>query len=476
MAGLGIAGLIKHTADSGGGGGGRDWIKNWHPNGTGEITVWLHTLAPIVPSFSHSFMYEDTYTDKETNREVPVLRYPRFVSPDPEIVHRSQYFREDDGTLKVIPDRDPFLLLREWLRSAEHIGIEEPIFKWEDPKNRQTVVWDRGELSGLVKRGRVNFGHSLDTKLEYVFVFVDNSDVAAGPRLSREGKLVSQKIVEVIKQQQDLFGVDEGDPIQNPYAFRLIGDGKANSPMNAYKAYKDERAEYTTEVYEQVAREEFPDPTPFGEQAEGDMSKIRAAFEAAAQVELPLDELFSEDSNTRRNLLRGAKRPAPRPSKAAQSKAAAEPSRSPPVPSKKTAAPGAAPATPTPTQTPQGRRKKVEPKPDPAPVDTIPCDECKHPMLPTDAKCENCGTEYEVEEAAAPPPPKPAPKPRTAVGPKAPAKPAKPGNAAPAKAAPKVPPPLPAELGPDCWSCGADLGGEIVCPSCGIEQGDQLPF
>ena len=103
MSGLGISGFIKHNDAQNSSRG--QWLKQWKKNGKGEICVWLHTRAPIVPCHSHSFMLEDEYEDKETGRTLPVLRFPRFVSPDPEIVHKSQYFRNDDDTLQVPPEQ-----------------------------------------------------------------------------------------------------------------------------------------------------------------------------------------------------------------------------------------------------------------------------------------------------------------------------------------------------------------------------------
>lgn len=499
MSGLNISGFIKHGGDGGGGGRGQ-WLREWKKNGVGEITVWFNVRAPIVPSFSHQFMLEDTYDDKETKKKIPVLRYPRFVTPDPEIVARHQYFRHPNGMLKTPPDRDPFLLLREWLRHADHLPLEEPIFKWQDFKNHKLIVWERGVISGLVKSGNHNWNHSLDTKLEYIYVVVDNDNIDDGPVLAREGKLLAQRIVEVITQQQSMFGEDEGDPAQFPYAFRWVAVD-APSPMNRYKAFKAEDAEHTDEVWAQLCREDFPDPTPYGVPGDGDMVKIRDAFAAAAQVELPLDEIFSEDSAVRQALIRGDLNRAPaRASKAAQARGTAPETTKPPVP-KPGAKPGTKPAAaPAGQQTkgPQPRRKKVEApaEPEPAPEEpeepeTIPCDDCQHPMLATDSKCPNCGTEYEVDEPDEPKPkaaPKPVPGKPAAQAKPAPGKPtagkpaqAKPkaGAAAP-KAAPKTAPKQEEPAGggqqTNCWSCQAELNGSIMCPECGLEQGDDIPF
>jgi hypothetical protein len=490
-AGLGIASFIKHTNE---GGGGKDWLRTWHKGGKGEITVWLHTRAPIVPSLTHSFMLEDEFEDKETGRMKPVLRYPRFVSPDAEIVARNQYFRNDDSykTMQVPPDRDPFLLLREWLRYADHIPLDAPVFQWNDEKNRKVVIWERGELSLLVKRQKNNFNHSLDVKLEYVYVVVDNENIDSGPVLMREGKLLSQKIVEVIKQQQKMHGEEEGDPVQHPYAFLLTAED-ASSPMNVYKAFKNEKAAFSDAVWEAISGDDFPDPLPYGQPAEGDPEKIRDAFERAMKVDLPLDEIFSEDPEVRRQLLKptGMNRPPARASKASQVKAAQNPpppdARPKPTNGAATNAgkPAAATSASKPaaaTGGPQMRRRRVEPPPPPEPepaAERIPCDAegCGFQMLLTDTKCERCGAKYEVvPDAAAPaheqaPPPKPStsakPKPSSTV---ASATSQKPTGAASAS----TPKPAAADL--NCWSCGSELNGATTCPACQVDQGDDIPF
>jgi hypothetical protein len=479
MSGLGLSGFLKHTNDSGGRG---QWLREWKKSGSGEVTIWLHTRAPIVPSFTHSFMLEDEYTNKETSEQVKVLRYPRFVSPDPEIVHRNQYFRDEDTkVMKTLPDRDPFLLLREWLRLADHLSLEQPIFRWENPKERKIIVWERGELSGLVKRGRNNAYNSLDTKIEYVYVVVDNDNPDKGPVLDREGKLASQRLSEVVRQQQKLHGDVQGDPLQHPYAIVLAFDSKARSPMDSYKAFKAETAELTDEIWGHLSSDEFPDPLPLGEPGDGDMQKIRDAFEVAAQVELPLDQIFSDDAQVRRELIaRKQSRAVPRQSMAAQSRAAAPPAGTgtaakPPLPARQPPPQTQAAVPPqTPGGGPQMRRKKVAPPPPVEPqVETIPCDDCGTPMLVTDTKCAKCGAEYEPigDDTTPTLPPKPSPA-LTAVG-----RP-KPSTVA---AKPPAQPPPPAEkdaaVDPaNCWACGVFLADQSVCPSCGIDQDDDIPF
>lgn len=502
--GLGIADFLKHSDDANSSGGGK-WLKQWRKKLPGEVTIWLHTRAPIVATCTHSFAFEDEVTDRETGRKKSILRFPRWVSPDSEVVHKNQYFREDDGTLQVLPDRDPFLLLREWLRFQDNLALDEVVFKWNDEKNRKQIVWERGHLTGQVKRGQQNFNHSLDTKTDYVYVVVDNDAPDAGPVLAREGKLLSKKMSDVIKHQRKTFGEVEGDPIQHPYAIQWVAED-ANSPMDMYKAYKAERAELTDEIWAAISGDDFPDPLPFGEPGDGDFEKIRDAMEAAMQIELPLDQIFSEDPAVRRAVAKpgaAVPRQAARQSKAAQAKQSPAAARPPaPTTAAKPATRPAAAAKPAqhapttaagiatlatavaaavadakPAAGPQTRRRKVdppaepqpEPEPEPTPeVESIACEECGASMLVTDAKCEGCGAEYEVD-AEPPPPPaaKPAVKP-AATKPKPVTK-------------PKAEEPAAAESGEGkelkCWSCGEHIEDDKeLCPHCGIDLGDDVPF
>jgi hypothetical protein len=129
------------------------------------------------------------------------------------------------------------------------------------------------------------------------------------------------------------------------------------------------------------------------------------------------------------------------------------------------------------------RRKKVEPPPKEEPkVEVIPCEDCGHGMLATDSKCAGCGAEYEIEAAPQPqakPPQSEPSKPAVAKPAAAKPQPQKPngaGTPAVAKPGPATSAASAAAPDPNCWSCGTALTGAAICPSCGIEQGDDIPF
>ncbi len=247
------------------------------------------------------------------------------MSPDTNNINANQYFR--DG--KVLRDmlnrdkqgkplgpvsqafmRDPFLLLREYLFHAIDRGVlqvDDVVFEWVDHKKRgELITWTAGETSRKVKRGFSNRGHSLDSKLEYIFVVVDNARPSDGPKITRETKLVGDKMRAEIKRQMESRGAEDGDPFKNPYCFRWKYIEKAKSPMDSYDVFRMDANPCTVEVWQAIGgapdaeRGEkwdlvgAPDTSEYARVNDGDMDKIRQAFESAAQIDLPLDAIFSE--------------------------------------------------------------------------------------------------------------------------------------------------------------------------------------
>jgi hypothetical protein len=452
----GIGGFLRHTKENSFGGGGQ-WL-NWKDEK--QVTVWLHTRVVPLVVWNHSFSMVDVVEDRDTGRPKPVMRFNRFVSPDPEPVHRQQHWRKEDGSLKMPPDRDPFLLLREWLRTADHIGLEDTVFAWRDPKDNKVTVWNRGEISGLVKRARANFNHSLDTRMEYLFVVVRNDDIAKGAYLSRESAALGRRLGEVIEQQQAGLGDQGGDPLLNPYAFVWAFDPK-KSPNEMYKVWKAEGVKYTEEVFDAITGTDYPDPSEFAVVRDGDMEKIRAAFQSAAKVELPLDQIFSEDPAVRQALCGGQKkRPAmSTPGNAAKPTGARSEAATPVTGPQR---PGAAAATvpqngvsrpvaaapmngtataKVPAAMGGRRRRKAEEPPPPPPepeIERVPCD-CGFMMPATATTCEQCGAVWEIEDD-------------------------------------ELVDSNPVSASTQCFACKGPLDAKGYCTVCKLDSGDEIPF
>jgi hypothetical protein len=441
-------------------GGGGQWMNKWKD--AGKVVVWLHTKVEPVLSYTHQFTSVEVGQEADSGRATSFTKWWKFVSPDPDPVHRNQHFRDDNDNMRVPPDRDPFLLLREWLRRADHIGMEDAIFRWVSPKDNEVTVWTRGELSGRIDRGKRKFGHTLDTKVEYIFAVVRNDSPNEGVLLARETQLVGQRVAEVIRQQQEELGVEGGDPTLHPYAFVWQFNKDEKSPMNKYKVWKGGHP-CSDEIWAAITSDDPPDPSEYARFRDGDMQKMRAVMEAAARsagAQLPFDEIFSEDPAVRLALVtgkrasrpanssNGAQRPgASPPQQAAQrpangaSNGAQQPAEAAQraAPTQRAAPPAAAQAAPAATS----RRRKKEPEPEPPPppqVEMIPCDDCGTPMMADATKCAKCGAEYDVDSDA----------PVTPVAATAGAK--------------------------TCFLCTAPLPeGASHCPNCKVES-DEIPF
>lgn len=426
--------FLKH------GEGGARKFMNWKEKG--KATVWLSTAAEIAyASWSHAFQFLDTVEDKDTKEEKTILCFTRFVSPDPEIVHTSQHFREKStDRLKTPPRLDPFLLLREFLRfECEKMPLSQVIFKWTNPKDNKVIEWKRGELARLVERGKQNWNHSLDTKLEYMFVVVDNDKPEDGPQIVRGAKLLGDKMKKMIQDQMESDG-DKGNPMKFPYAIQWKYDENAANMNDSYRAFRFNQAQITDKIREGIMATNFPKPDPDTMPRPGDKAKIRAAMESAAQVDLPWDRFFVKEWED--------EDPTEFPPKE-------KPGRTPEV---GTAPPAETKATASASDQPQRRKKaetKAAPPPPPEP-EKIPCDDCGTMMLPTDPKCAKCGAEYDVEPA-----------PTKVAAPAAKSTPAE-TKAAPASGG--------AQKAGSCFSCGSTNLADGKCQDCGLVLDDEIPF
>jgi hypothetical protein len=448
--GLGLASFLNHNEGSA-----RKFLKDWKKKGS--IVVWLYTRADIAwASWNHSFVAYGTYKN-DKDEEVECLKYPRFVSPDPEVVHQNQYFRnEGDDSMQIPPSLDPFLRLREWLRLDCDLPLDTVIFRWENPHPKPgkspIIEWQRGHLARLVDRGRYNFGASLDTKLEYFFVVVDNEKPQDGAQIVRGTKLLGDVMKKEIGHQIESDG-EKGNPLIHPYAFKWVYDDSAGSPMDSYRAFRYNAAELTPQIREAITSSEYPDPSQDCKPRAGDKAKIRAAMEAAAQVDLPWDRLFVPewedeepgDFNYGANAGSQVVSQGSGTSGGATGRPASQTGSQGPSRERESHAVSGAQSA---------RRKKVnKPEPPPPNVEMIKCDDCDTMLRPDQAKCPNCGAEYEVDS-----------------------EPTVSSNSVQQET--RVSNGTTGTTGTTdvtCWSCG----GPVVkgsCTNCGLEAGDEIPF
>lgn len=460
--GMGISEFLAHES----GGNRESEFLRWKDfdKKSGEVVLWWHTAAPWHPVWSHHFYLEDEVEDKEAfpPKKKMILRTLNLVCQDDVKVYDDQFFRDKSTDhLKTPPLRDPFLILREYLRASmrgSKLRDDQVVFEWQNHKQRGTLIqWCAGTLSGLVKTGQSNWDHNLNARLHYLLVVVPNTELDGGAKIAKESKLLGDAMKKAIKQRQDSVGVEKGDPMLHPYAFKWVYNGKESSPMNQYSVYPYEQAQYTDEVHAAITSEDYPDVSRYAEPGADDLVKTRAAFEAAQQVELPLDMIFSGDAQAVAAVMRGDAGASQKrqggttrvpPAKLggdvpAGAKGPAKPTESmgpakPTSPSGKTQQP----SKPVPSANkPSGRKKKEEPPP-PA-EDLEPCPDCDTPFPKTATECPNCHAKFEVDDDEPE---------QSAAG----------------------------EQGSNSCVCGetevVERDGGRFCAKCGMDRGDDLPF
>lgn len=460
-SGLGLAGFLGHgnRGDAGG------WLHNdWKKRG--HVDTWLHTQADIYPCWQHRFIFEEV-TEEDDGKVVRKLRYPRFLSPEPEIVLSGQYFRQKKKDLTTplekVPTEDVFLLLREWLLlHRTDLSENTVIFEWWDHDAREKVQWLKGQLTGEMERGKRTRGHTLNAAMEYLFTIADNDDLTTGVMLARATKSLGDAIKKVIGDERKSKGDDEGNPLHSPYCIRWEYNAAAKRAQDYYAALRYDRVEYNNAVFQVITGTDFPDGSQHASPRDGDLVKIRAYFEAAAKIKLPLDALFSDDIDVRTSL---ALRPTSAPPRRAQSSGGGGSNgvKPPPRSGARTSAPSQAPSGS------RSRRRVAAPAPAPAPEpapepeeELLPCDNCGKDMPATATKCDNCGQVYQFDDQApdASPPAPDASASQPQPEPQADSRPA-------------------SQPDPGAVSCVMCNGGPVVdgtCKGCGMDQGDDIPF
>ncbi len=470
MSGLGLSGFLGHTGGSGGKAG---WLRKWvDGKKLSDCDIWLAAKGSFHPVYKVGFIFEDLSED-DKGRVTKKLKFPKFVSPEPEIVLESQYFRLEKKNLSTPLERPPtecpFLLLREWLLlHRTDLSPDAVIFEWTDRTSDgvKTIQWRKGHLTHETPKEDRNWRANISPKLGYIVNVVDDQNRGDGIVLTEIGKGLADATRAVIKREMESLGADEGNPLVNPYAIRWK-HRPDETPQKKYDALRLSRVTYDEDVFK-VINADPPDIEPYVNPRDDDAVNARAYMQQHSKIDLPLDQLFSsnvEDRAALAQLPTTTRRTAPpadeppadeRP--ASTGGGARPPAGDPP--------PADGPPSTDGVRSRRRRKKKEEPPPQPK-EEPIPCDDCGIAMSPTATSCPSpkCDAEYDVD-------PEPAP----AAG----AAPATDGGARPpADAAPPAESPSSTSTSSEGTCALCDSGPVVngVCKACGMDQGDDdVPF
>lgn len=398
------------------------FLRGWKKRSPPKLDIFLHRKAPIIALWQCNVprIYEKDLDDGTKQRRVFGGSWNCLESED---VLRKQYRRDKDtGERAVPPVIDPICRMMEHVRelySEGELSFTEALFRWEgdDPQETQTITLggmlnmygsdklsaeQKAEMARAGVKGSEAWKENMHAKCNYVFTVVDVDDPESGVQIAVETTSLGDHAKECIRNQMTSLGEDEGNPILNPYALRFEHHPNAKEFNKKYKVIAMPRIELTPEI-EALINSEAPNIDRVVKP--GNVTTLRADLEAhyIGPKKLDWDWIFGpaeragfgdsgEDAEVDDN----------EPKKTRKVNAKADPE-----PQSDAEAQEPAPKSEPKAKTGGRRKKKAEAKPEP---ERIACDECGHMMLPTEAVCEKCGAEYEIDEPAAAAPTEEAPK------------------------------------------------------------------
>ncbi len=366
--------FVNYRSSEGGGG---KRLKSWKKD-KGILNFWLHTKQMPARCWNHQIPELVVRTDRDTQVTKKNVWGRQFVCHEDEEVLKKQRFRDRQTGARELPPRScGQCRLQEAVYQAIWSGKlddTEILFRWEgadDAKENRIVhagglcgYWKRempdAQAARLANAGiymKTAWSENMLAKLKYVFVGVNQDDVASEVQTTLETELVGQKVQKLIRDQIASEPGNLGNPILSPYCIQIYYSPQEPQFNEKYGARRVNRYPLTPEI-EKLIRSDPPTIAhylkPF------DPTKLRAMLE---QYATPICKKVL-DWDAIWNVPNPIRRPPPE-----------EPRRAPETSS----APPASALDRFPT---------VE-------YDD-PCDDCKAPMLKGATKCTNCGASYEA--------------------------------------------------------------------------------
>jgi hypothetical protein len=353
-------------------------LKGWAKS-PGYLHAWLHTRQVPVAVWLHRIPEKVIRKDKDNReRELVNVWGRQHVCWEDETILKKQRMRVE-GRREFPPQRCGVCRLIEKVRElmlSHDLADTDVLFKFEgsDKPEENTIihagglanVWKRDmkeEDKERLKKHGIYMGNSgnkmgawsenMQPKLNYVFALVNHDSVQDGLQVATQTEVLGKKVQNLIKDEI-LSKDDLGNPFLHPYCIRFQHKPEEKAFDDKYHVLRMDKNKLTPEI-EKIIRSDKPDIRRFTKRY--NQRQMRATLEAHATElgkRLPWDEIFNvpgykEDEEETK---------------------------------------------PQETRTPEVGHTAA------APPNTIPCDDCKHPMLETETVCGKCGAKYEDDGAA----------------------------------------------------------------------------
>jgi len=195
--------------------------------GSGDILTWKEDGKIVGFIHPNGFFPRRTYWlsfMKENDKEEMELARAPFVCPG-------------------IENRCPICELREFLKENADIEDDETIYEVGEKKKKVEIM--KGDALGIKD---FDWKLSLIPNKEFLFGFVDAENAEGGLGIIIASAGLGRAISNCMESRMDDVGEEEGDPLKNPYAMKLVFKEK-ETPANKYKAFHND-AELTDEIKE----------------------------------------------------------------------------------------------------------------------------------------------------------------------------------------------------------------------------------
>lgn len=421
------------------GGGGAAFLDRWKKRKPPEVRVLVHTKAPVAISV-YQHPWPKVQTLERDGAEVTEVWSGTYNSWETEKLLERQYERDDEGERRVPPKLDPLAIMLEEVEKLMRDGslawdtlLFE--FKGDDREydkrlfaaaitNKAKKIWEDKSTTVAQKKAARKKGFpgpgdvwmtNMMAKCQYVLTVLDYDDPDGGIRVAKETTLVGDKMRKVIRDRRTSEGDDEGNPLLNPYVFKISHHPEAKQFQDRYDVVAIGKLPVSEEMLE-VIREKDP-PNLDRYTSPGDIVALRASMEdhyVGPEGLLDWDAIF-EPAETALGI--------EQQSDAASGDGAADESEGDQAAPGESAdgdeAPDAAeePADETPDRVIVKRKGKGADQQCFAAdgMALYGCEKCDAIMRDDETVCHNCGEDY-GEETPTEPEPKPAPPPRRARG------------------------------------------------------------
>jgi len=413
---MGLQDFLKHKPSGRRGG---SFLKSWRGRKEPHIDTFLHCHAPIMAVWQNKWQKLQEVKDDKTGKVRIEVWSDDFNSWEDEETNKVQYrYDRETGLRELAPTICPMALLIEEVHRLVEAGDLHwlaPIFQFDaDDAKKSRTVYAVGLYNGFPRkrkdlddkqqeelddsdiRLKDAWMQSSMAKCMYVLAVVDADDVKAGVQVTTEKTLLGDKLQEEIRRQMKSEGVEDGNPMINPYCLRWEHHDDEEEFHKKYSVTKMGRISATKPILALI-KDEKTAPDLERITRRGNIVKLRTSMETHCTEQLaalidwdkifgPAEALRAEEGDKDGDEEESEGQQNPDEGTNSGTEPDAAPARAPKETTEAKAAPKAGASK---------RRKKKEPEPK---VEMEPCEDCKKDIPVTAVKCEFCGCEYDVDD------------------------------------------------------------------------------